>query len=139
MQHVRVRVTAHGREAAIHPVYDIWANAPYIDRSHALQWNSSGDALGILHYAEGDADAFESAIGEIPEVTDYDLERAGEGSFYVYIRDETTESLEEMFGSLLTGAIVIVPPIVYRGDGWVSISLYGPDADLEAALAEIPR
>jgi len=138
MQHVRVRVTAHGREAEIHPVYDLWANAPYIERSRALQWNDDGDSLGILHYAEGDADAFEAAITELPEVLGYDIERAGEGAFYVYVRDATTASLQEMFGSLLTGAVVIVPPIVYREDGWVTISLFGADDELQTAVTEIP-
>ncbi|MFB6139332.1 MAG: helix-turn-helix domain-containing protein [Halosimplex sp.] len=138
MQHVRVRVTARGREADIHPVYDLWVNAPYVDRSRALQWNDDGDSLGILHYAEGDADAFEAAIADVPEVLGYDLERAGGNAFYVYIRDATTASLQELFGSLLTGAVVIVPPIVYREDGWVSISLFGADDELQTAVTEIP-
>lgn len=75
----------------------------------------SGDELGILHYAEGDADAFE-AVAEVPEVLDYDLERVDGDSFYVYIRDATTASLREMLSSLRTGTVVIVSPIVYRGD-----------------------
>jgi len=138
MQHVRVRVTAHGLEAEIHPMYDLWANAKYVERSRALQWNNTGDDLGILHYAEGDADAFEAAVAEIPAVLDYDLERVDDGSFYVYVRDATTASLREMFGSLLTGTVVIVPPIVYREDGWVSISLFGPDGELQTAVRGVP-
>jgi len=138
VQHVRVRVTAHGRESEIHPVYDLWANAPFIERSRALQWNNTGDELGILHVADGDADAFEAAVEDIPEVLGYDLERTGDGAFYVYLRDDTTTSLRDMFGSLLTGAVVIVPPIVYREDGWVSISLFGADESLQTAVEEIP-
>lgn len=138
MQHVRVRVTAHGHEAEIHPVYDLWANAPFVERSRALQWNNTGDELGILHYAEGDADAVEAALADVSEVLGYDIERVDEDSFYVYIRDATTRPLQEMFGSLLTGTVVIVPPIVYHGDGWVSISLFGPDDDLQTAVTEIP-
>ncbi len=99
MQHVRVRVTAHGREREIHPVYDLWANASFVGSARALQWNYTEGALGILHYARGDADAFEDAI------LDYDLERAGEDAFYVYIRDSTTDPLREMFGSLILSAI----------------------------------
>lgn len=138
MQHVRVRVTAHGHEAEIHPVYDLWVNAPFIERSRALQWNNSGEELGILHYAEGDADAFEAAVEDIPVVRGYDIERVDEESFYVYLRDETTATLQEMFGSLLTGAVIIVPPIVYREDGWVSISLFGADEELQTAVTRIP-
>ena len=138
MKHVRVRVTAHGREAEIHPVYDLWANAEFVERSRALQWNQSGETLGILHYAEGDADAFEAAVREIPEVLDYAVERAGEGAFYVYVRDATTPSLREMFGSITEGALVVVPPIVYHDDGWVTVSLFGPDELLQTAIDGIP-
>lgn len=139
MRHVRVRVTAHGHEAAIHPVYDLWTNAEFVDRSLALQWNQSGDTLGILHYARGDADAFEAAIREIPEVMGYDIERACDDEFYVYISDASTPSLREMFGSLTAGTVVIVPPIVYREDGWVTLSLFGPDEDLQEAIDRIPE
>lgn len=138
MRHVRVRVTAHGREGEIHPVYDLWANAPFIERSRALQWNATGETLGILHYVTGDADAFEAAVADIPEVLEYNLERAGEDAFYVYLRDATTHSLQEIFGSLTAGVLVIVPPIVYHEDGWVSISLFGPDEELQAGVSEIP-
>jgi len=138
MRHVRVRVTAHGHEGEIHPVYDLWANAPFIERSRALQWNNTGDELGILHYAEGDADALEAAIADIPEVLGYDIERVAEGAFYVYIRDATTVSLREVFESLLTGAVIVVPPIVYHEDGWVTVSLFGDDEQLQAAVEQIP-
>lgn len=47
---------------------------------------------------------------------DYDLERVDGDSFYVYIRDATTASLREVLGSLRIGTVVIVSPIVYRGD-----------------------
>jgi predicted DNA binding protein len=138
MRSVQLRVTAHGHEDAIHPVYDIWANADYIERSRALQWNQSGEVLGIFHYARGDADAFEAAIREIPEVIDYEIARAGDDAFYVYLRDATTTSLQRMFGSLTEGALVIVPPIVYHEDGWVTVSTFGPDERIQDAIERIP-
>ena len=138
MQHVRIRVTAHGKEAEIHPVYDIWANADYVDRSWALQWNNSGDRLGILHYAHGKPDPLEAAIRDIPEVLGYDIQRVGDEAFYVYLQDATTESLGEMFGSLTAGALIVVPPIVYHEDGRVTVSLFGPDDRLQAAVEGIP-
>lgn len=138
MQHVRVRVTANGREGEIHPVYGIVTNAPFVEWALALQWNNAGEDLGILHYVRGDADAFEEAIAAVPEVLGYDIERAGEDSFYAYISDDTTASVRELFGSLTTGTIVIVPPIRYNEDGSVSISLFGPDEELQAAVGELP-
>ncbi|QLG61672.1 helix-turn-helix domain-containing protein [Halorarum salinum] len=138
MKHVRVRITAGGREAEIHPMYDVWANAEFLERATALQWNYTGDALGILHYAVGDADAFEAAVEGIPEVLDYDVVRAGSGSFYVYVRDATTEELGDLFGPITEGGLVVVPPIRYHEDGTVTLALFGPDAEIQAALERVP-
>ncbi|WP_459192196.1 helix-turn-helix domain-containing protein [Halosimplex sp. J119] len=138
MQHVRVRVTANGREGEIHPVYGIVTTAPFVEWALALQWNNAGEDLGILHYVRGDADAFEEAIADVPVVRGYDIEPAGEGSFYAYISDDTTASVRELFGSLTTGTVVVVPPIRYNEDGSVTISLFGPDDELQSAIGELP-
>lgn len=138
MKHVRVRITAAGREAEIHPMYDVWANASFIERASALQWNFTGDALGILHYAVGDADDFEATVKEIPEVLEYELVRAGEDAFYVYVRDATTDALGDLFGPITQGGLVVIPPIQYHEDGTVTFSLFGPDAEIQAAIETVP-
>ena len=139
MKHVGVRITAGGREEEIHPMYDLWANAPFVERATALQWNFTGDALGILHYAVGDADAFEAAVEEIPEVLGYDIERTGDEAFYVYVRDATTDALGDLFGPITRGGLIVIPPIRYHGDGTVTFSLFGPDAELQAAVESVPE
>ena len=128
MNHVRLRLTASGREGEIHPMYDVLANAPFVDRATALQWNFVGDELGILHYIEGDIDAFEAAIADIDPVLDYELEPAGDREFYAYIHDAVPGPFEEFTPT--TGSLVIVPPIRYREDGTVSLSLFGPSEQI---------
>lgn len=138
MQHVRVRITADGREDEIHPMYDLLANAPFVDRATALQWNFSDGALGILHDVQGDRKPFETAVDGIPEVLEYDLEVVGDRRFYVYVRDATTESLAAMFGPVTTGGLIVVPPTVYHGDGTVSVSIFGPQAEFQEAMDRVP-
>ena len=138
MKHVRVRVTAGGREAEIHPMYDLWANAPFVERATALQWNFTGDTLSILHYAVGDVDAFEDRVAEIPEVVDYEVARAGDDAFYVYINDATTDALADVFGPITRSGLVVVPPISYHEDGTVTLSLFGPGAEVQTAIERLP-
>lgn len=137
MKHVRVRITAHGQAGDIHPMYGVMTEAPFIERATAVQWNYTGDALGILHYVIGDADALERAMREIPEVVGYDIERIDERSCYVYVRDATTDSLQEMFGPISSGGLVVVPPIEYDPDGTVVFSIFGPDDELQDAMKGI--
>jgi len=119
-------------------MYDLWANAPFVERSSVLQWNYTGDALGILHYAVGDAGAFERAIADLPQVLEYELLSVGEDRFYVYIRDATTAALDDLFGPITDGGLVVVPPIRYLEDGSVTFSLFGPDAEIQAAVEAVP-
>ena len=138
MKHVRVRISAGGREAEIHPMYGVMTGAPFVDRATALQWNYTGDALGILHYVVGDADALEATMQEIPEVVGYDIERVDERSCYVYVRDATTDSLRALFEPMAAGGLVIVPPVEYEPDGTVTFSLFGPEAEMQDAIEAVP-
>jgi predicted DNA binding protein len=138
MKHVRVRITADGREDEIHPMYDVMANAPFVERGTALQWNFTGDALGILHYIEGDIDAYREVAEETPEVVGYDVVPADDDAFYAYIRDATTDALQGMFGPITQGGLVVVPPIVYHEDGTVTLSLFGPTDEMQTAIDRVP-
>jgi predicted DNA binding protein len=118
-------------------MYGVMTRAPFVKRATALQWNYTGDALGILHYVVGDADALEAAMQEISEVVGYDIERIDDQSCYVYVRDATTDSLQEMFGPISSGGLVVVPPIEYESDGTVAFSIFGPDDELQDAVTDI--
>ncbi|QLH78096.1 helix-turn-helix domain-containing protein [Halosimplex rubrum] len=139
MKRLRVSITAHGREAEVHPMYGVMTNAPFVERATALQWNFTGDALGILHYVEGDADAFAAAADDIGEVVGYDIEPVGDDAFYAYVRDATTAALAALFDPVSRGGIVVVPPVVYGADGTVTLTIFGPDEELQAAMGEIPE
>lgn len=138
MKHARVRITAHGKESDIHPMYGVMTEASFVERATALQWNYTGDALGILHYVVGDADELETAMGDIPEVIGYDVARVDARSFYVYVRDTTTGPLQEMFAPVTSGGILVVPPVKYEPDGTVVFSMFGPDDELQEALKSVP-
>ncbi|MFT4891461.1 MAG: putative DNA binding protein [Halobacteriales archaeon] len=137
MKHIRVRITASGRADEIHPMYGVLTGAPFVERATAVQWNYTGDALGILHYVVGDADALERAMQEIPEVVGYDMERIDARSCYVYVRDATTDSLQEMFSPIASGGLIVVPPIEYHPDGTVVFSMFGPDDEVQDAIEGI--
>ncbi|SEH16445.1 Predicted DNA binding protein, contains HTH domain [Natronorubrum sediminis] len=134
MKHVRVRITAHGQAGDIHPMYGVLTETSFVERATAVQWNYTGDALGILHYVIGDAEALEKAMQKVPEVVGYDMERIDGRSCYVYVRDATTDSLREMFDPLTSGGLIAVPPIEYESDGTVVFSLFGPDDEIQDAI-----
>jgi len=136
MKHARVTLDPGSCERG-HPVFERFANAQCVDRARTLQWTPAGDVLGFVHHAEGDADAFERVLADSPAVRGYDLERAGGRGFYVYVTDATTGSVRDLFVPL-DGDFVVVPPVVHRGDGSATLSLFGPDRDVQAAVGDAP-
>jgi len=138
MKHVRLELTAGGREAEIHPMFDVLMNAPFVKRATALQWNWTGETLGILHYVVGDIDAYETAAKDIDAVIDYELEPAGDDAFYAYVFDEMTPASSAMFEPVSYRGLVVVPPILYHDDGRVSMSAFGPANVIQRAIEAVP-
>jgi len=93
----------------------------------------------MVHYVEGDRDAFEAAVAEIDETLEADAVGAGEQRFYAYVRCETTPLLREMFSETVAGEFVVVPPVVYRSDGGVTFSAFGSSGDIQAAIEGVPE
>jgi predicted DNA binding protein len=139
MKHVRLELTAGGRESEIHPMFDVLMNAPFVERATALQWNWAGETLGILHYVVGDIEAYEAAAADIDEVIDFELEPAGDDAFYAYIFDEMTPVSRAMFEPVSYRGLVVVPPIIYHDDGRVSMSAFGPADVLQRAIENLPE
>jgi iron-sulfur cluster repair di-iron protein len=79
---------AGGRESEIHPMYDLLANAAFVDRVKTTHWNVSGEELGIMHFVYGERAPFEAALEDIDSVLEYELTQVDEDSFYAYLRSE---------------------------------------------------
>jgi hypothetical protein len=138
MKHVRVTLDADGDEGEIHPMYDLLANAEYIDRATLIDWNFSGDEFGVLQYTKGDIDRFRAAIEAAPIVIDYELTQIGERECYAYVRDATTEPQRELFEIIERSPVTVVSPIEYSASGAASYSVFGPPDEIQAAIEKIP-
>ncbi len=136
MNHVRLSLDAGGREAEIHPMYDVLVNDPAVERATATHWSFTGDELGIMHYLEGDREAFRQRLETIAEVREFEITPAGE-AFYAYVRDATTEPLRGLFGAVAESTAVVIPPIEYAEET-VSYSVFGPGEEIEAAIERVP-
>lgn len=115
-------------------MYDLLVNAPFVERATALQWNYTGEAFAVLHYVEGEMAAFDAAVADVDPVVEYELVAAGEGAFYAYVHDETTAPFRALFDPISSGGLVVVPPVVYRTDGQVEMSAFGPSDLLQSAV-----
>lgn len=138
MKHVRLTLSAGGREREIHPMYDLLANGSCVDRVKTTHWNVSGDELGIMHFIHGEMDAFEDAVEEIDSVLAAELTRVDDDSFYAYLRSSLTRGSSELFGTLTQGRLVVVHPVEWHPDGTQSISVMGSPEEIQNVVDDLP-
>lgn len=105
-----------------------------MDYATALQWNLSGDDMGVLHYVHGDAEAFVEEVEEIPGVAGWDHAQASENAFFVYVLDSTPEASAELPDPFDDDDFVVIPPTRYHDDGTVSFSIFGLPEAVQSAI-----
>lgn len=134
MNHVRLCLDPGDHAAAVHPMFDLLVNAPYIERATNMHWNYTGDEFGVMHYVEGDIDAFREAIEGVETVEEYELTRVSEDAFYTYVRDAANPQVHEAFEIVFQDPVVIVPPVEFTAEGTVTFSVFGPSGAVQAAI-----
>lgn len=139
MRRIKVTLDAGGREAEVHPMYDLLANGESVDYATAMQWSYTDSELAMLHYVEGDVAAFRRAARAVSKLVDLEIVPAGEGACYAFVNCETTPAMRQLYGPLQEMTAIPVPPIIYHPDGSLSFSLVGPAAELQAALEYVPE
>lgn len=138
MKHVRLTVVPVDQEVDTPTMYRVLSGAPYLHQVIGLHWNVSGDRLGLMVFAIGDAESFRDEVQEIPEVLDFEIVPATDGRFYAYLRNELNELSQKLFGTFTRGSLLVVPPLLYGGDGSVTFSMVGPIDEVQAAIEEVP-
>jgi predicted DNA binding protein len=138
MRRIKVTLDAGGREAEVHPMYDVLANGEFVDYATAMQWSYTESEVAMLHYVEGDIDAFRAATESVSKLVNFDLVRAGEDACYTFVNCETTPAMRQLYGPLQEMTAIPVPPVIYHADGTLSFSLVGPAAELQSAVELVP-
>lgn len=139
-KHVRLSLTANGREDEVHPMYDLMANSPIVSDARTTHWTFTGDRVVMMHYVEGDADAFRVAVDRIDEVATHEVTAVDAESFYAYVSCRVTnETVRELFETLADAPLVVSRPIYRDGEGTAVLSIVGDAEAIQAAIDGIPE
>lgn len=135
-----VRLTLRYDAETIHPMHRFVADSDAFDSYRMVHGNLVGDDDNtFIFYVVGDPDAYAAAMERTEEVGEYDLNRTGDRSFTVYVRDVPEAVDERLLESLTKGSLVVLPPIEYRSDWTIRFSVVGESEDLRRALEGIPE
>lgn len=124
---------------AVHPVYDLLAGgADYLSEVELINWNVSAEPAGFLIRAVGDVEAFAADLEALPEVLHQEFIRVDDEEFYVYHTCERNPMTDAIFDAFSTQSLLVAFPMVYHDDGAATVTVVGPEPDIERVIADVP-
>lgn len=120
------------------PLHRGLCQSPDLGREIILGGQSVDGVETISSFVYGSLEAYESLLDEQESVLEYDL-TPDEDGFFVYLRQELGPEGMSMMDSLVQDTVVIVPPIEFRSDQTMQMTLVGHPTDLKAVSDSIPE
>ena len=124
-------------EDALHPMHAHVCEAPYVEREAILQGHAPGETGTMVLYVEGDAEAYEDWLASLPHLESYEVSAGDEAGFFVFLR-ERLDADDPLVGALQREDLIVVPPVEFRADRTLRLSLVGASSTLQAALDALP-
>lgn len=140
-----VRCTLRFSESMIHPVHRFIEEHDAMVKDQLLHGNRTNTVDTFLFYVEGEIDAYASALDQVPLISGYELTRidgtetaTGSEEFYAYIKQEPSETDEQLFDAFTNNGVIVVPPIDFLEDGTAQLTVLGETDALSALLDAVP-
>lgn len=109
-----------------HPMQRFLAASDAMDRAELHAWNLSREDVQLaLFYVAGDREAYRDRIEDVDPIEWYELTPVDESGFYSYVCQGYTEADAAFFRSFADLDLVVVPPLVYEGDGRARVTVVG--------------
>lgn len=125
-------------DEALIPLHRGLCASPDLDREIILGGQSVDGIETISSFVYGNPDAYESLLAEQESVLEYDI-TPDEDGFFVYLRQELGPRGMSMMDSVAQDTVVIVPPIEFRSDQTVQMTVVGHPEDLKALSESVPQ
>lgn len=133
-----VRISLELPESFRHPMHQYVVRESAYQGSKLLHWQApSGGSLEMIFRVTGPQEPYVDAIEEVDIVEEYHVSSVGE-SFYLYVRESLSPGGASIVRAFDRAGIVIAPPIEYREDGSMRLSLIGESAEVQAAVEDVP-
>ena len=131
MKTIRVAITP--TDSTIHPMHAFLCESPAVDREYLLDGHVDEGIETIASYIEGDPAAYETALTERLSPETYEIYPTGDG-FFCYLRAPLSESNSEIMAAFQQETLAIVPPIEFRSDRRMLLSLVASTEDLQTII-----
>lgn len=118
---------------------DTFTWTPNIDRVVFLGGeNSTGNPETLLFYVEGDREACKAVLSSGLQIEDYDIMPGSEDGFFLYVRATIWDQHKSLVEAFHRETVVTIPPVEFRSDRTMHLTVIGKSDELQAAIDELP-
>ncbi|MFA1610102.1 helix-turn-helix domain-containing protein [Halobellus rubicundus] len=139
MRSVRLRLDLPA--AYVHPMHAFVADTPGFRETRLRHWNPSvGERNTLVFFVDGDDEAaYTDALADQPSIAEYETAAAeGRRGFHLAVTEDQRTADARLTAAFLGTGVVVVPPIVYREDRAIDVSLVGASGELTTAIDGLP-
>lgn len=138
----RVELAVRGTGDPLHPLVP-FLTGDRVQRAAMVDWNGvaredASDESTVVIRVHGDPEDVREAFATEPVIDEFDVSPVGDGCCYVHAHSETVDLEGATARALTPPGVVAVPPVRYETDGWLSLTLVGEDAAIQAAVERVP-
>ncbi|ELZ91608.1 transcriptional regulator [Haloferax mucosum ATCC BAA-1512] len=138
MKSVGLRLTPD--EDHIHPMHEFVVEHEGFERTKLHHWNPTmGETNTIVFEIVGsDIDAYQAALEATPTVLSSEVAQMPGDSFFIVVKERLDAAGARQTTAFTQDGLVVVPPVVFEGDGTISVTIVGTDAALQSAVDQTP-
>lgn len=136
MRYMRVRLEQP--DWMRHPMQEFISETEAITYEEMVAWNlSREDVQFLLFYVEGDVDTYRERVAEVDQIRWFEVTPVDDRSFYSYACEEYTPSQTTFFEPFAELRLVVVPPVVFGGDGNPRMTIVGTADGLSTLVEDL--
>ncbi|MFC6874508.1 helix-turn-helix domain-containing protein [Halobellus marinus] len=125
----------------VHPMHAFVADTPGFRATHLRHWNPAvGERNTLVFFVDGDDPAaYTDALDDQPSILEYEIAtEENRRGFHLAVTEDQRAADARLTSAFLGTDVVVVPPVVYRADRRLDLSLVGIADELETALDSLP-
>ena len=134
----RIRITIHPQELDNPRLYEVLTDASYVSEVRTVNWNNETPPAGFLLWIRGDYRRLETRIADDPAISDYEILPITDEECHCFLEGRGTADARALWANFNRGSLMTIPPVEWNDDGSSTFVLVGTEADIQAAVEEVP-
>ncbi|AFK18683.1 transcriptional regulator [Haloferax mediterranei ATCC 33500] len=139
MKSVGLRLTPD--ENHLHPMHEFVVEHEAFERTKLHHWNPTMTETNtiVFEVVGSDIEAYEEALTSIPTILSSEVAQMPGDSFFIVVKERLDAAGVQQTTAFTQDGLVVVPPVIFEGDGTILVTIVGTDEALQSAVDQTPE